>query len=401
MSDVGSPSNEAGHAALEGRNVCVIYDCLFPLTHGGAERWYRCLVDRFIESGANVTYLTRRQWTGDPPPWSGVRIVNVSGAAELYDEDGVRRTGPAVVFGIGTFVWLLRHRKDFDAVVVASFPFFSLLAARAALAGTRTPLFVDYHEVWSPEYWRLYAGRVTGTIGSLVQRLCIAITPFAQVFTSESSRRLRSLGFKGDVLVLSGLLPDGHAAGSASGIPTARVVLFVGRHVKHKGVQLLPEIFASALESMPDLRMEIVGDGPERSEVEREVNRRGLSDAVTFRGSVSDAELRRLYSESSCTIVPSLREGYGIVVAESAAAGTPVVVANNPENLATGLVEQGINGFVVAPSVQGMSEGILAAIDAGQPLRQSTAEWSLLHSDSKSMDRSANEMTERLARFIS
>jgi glycosyltransferase involved in cell wall biosynthesis len=295
---------------------------------------------------------------------------------------------------------MVRHRRDFDAVIVASFPFFSLLAIRLALLGAGTPMFVDYFEVWSAKYWKFYAGQVTGTLGVFVQQLCIMATRFAQVFTDEGARRLRSLWFRGDVAVLPGLLAGNRMwSVESTSLPKDPVVLFVGRHVKHKGVRLLPEILLAAQVQLPSLRMTIVSDGPERAAVERDVERLGLSDAVTFTGSVSDEELRNLFMQASCTVVPSMREGYGLVVAESVSAGTPVVVANNPENLATSLVEPGVNGYVVDPSVHGMSAGIVAAVAAGLPLRQSTAAWGKQHSSSKSMDRSADAMVERLSKF--
>ncbi len=400
MSDVQSPEARNNEGELIGRRICVIYDCLFPLTLGGAERWYQVLTDQFVASGASVTYVTRRQWTGTAPEWAGVSVVAASGASELYDEEGIRRTGPAVAFGAGTFRWLLRHRRQFDAVVVASFPFFSLLAARLALIGTGTPILVDYFEVWSLKYWKTYAGRWTGTLGSLIQRLCIAVTQWAQVFTQEGARRLRSQGFRGDVEVLAGLLAGDRNGGVVStSVPEVPMAIFVGRHVKHKGVRLLPEALAAARLWQPTLTLTIVSHGPERVEVEKDVKLLGLSDAVRFTGSVSDEELGRLFSQSSCTVVPSLREGYGLVVAESVASGTPVVVANNPENLATSLVEQGVNGFVVEPSVQGMSKGILAAIDGGAALRRTTLKWSEEHSASKSMDQSAREMVRRVSKI--
>jgi glycosyltransferase involved in cell wall biosynthesis len=145
--------------------------------------------------------------------------------------------------------------------------------------------------------------------------------------------------------------------------------------------------------------MTIVSDGPERVEIETEVRRLGLSDNVRFTGHVGDDELRELFASASCTIVPSFREGYGIVVAESVASGTPVVVADNPENLATTLVEPGINGFVVEPTVRGLSEGIVAAVAAGEELRVSTAAWSVQYSNSKSINQSAAQMVERLSTF--
>lgn len=401
MKDAPSPNGPPEERGLAGRNICVVYDCLFPLTLGGAERWYRSLVDHLVAAGANVTYLTRRQWSTDGPEWSGVKVIDVSGASELYDSSGVRRTAPAVAFGFGTFGWMLRHRREFDAVVVASFPFFSLLGLRCALWGSPTPIFVDYFEVWSSNYWKAYAGWFTGTVGNAIQKLCIVTTRFAQVFTPQSAQQLRSLGFRGNLTILSGLLSSspGTVDLPSSTPPDPPSVLFVGRHVRHKGVRLLPQILHATRSSLPGLQMTIVSDGPERLGVENDMEQLGVRDAVTFAGSVSDEKLRTLFANASCTVVPSIREGYGLVVAESVAAGTPVVVANNPENLATNLVEEGVNGFVVEPSVYGMARGIIAVVSSGAPLRASTYQWSIHHSAAKSMDRSANEMVERLSKL--
>jgi glycosyltransferase involved in cell wall biosynthesis len=80
--------------------------------------------------------------------------------------------------------------------------------------------------------------------------------------------------------------------------------------------------------------------------------------------------------------------------------GTPVIVANNRENLATTLVESGINGFVVEPTINGMAEGIIAAVTAGDSLRKSSREWSIQKSTLLGMSRSAEQMVERLSKTI-
>jgi hypothetical protein len=58
--------------------VCLIYDCLFPHTVGGAERWYRNLAERLAAAGHEVTYLTLRQWEpGSEPDIPGVTVIAV------------------------------------------------------------------------------------------------------------------------------------------------------------------------------------------------------------------------------------------------------------------------------------------------------------------------------------
>jgi len=69
--------------------ICLVYDCLFPYTVGGAERWYRNLAQRLAAEGHEVTYLTLRQWPrgerGDVP---GVRVVAAGPRMALYREAG-------------------------------------------------------------------------------------------------------------------------------------------------------------------------------------------------------------------------------------------------------------------------------------------------------------------------
>src|SRR3954447_3846491 len=151
--------------------ICLVYDCLFPYTVGGAERWYRNLGERLGADGHDVTYLTLRQWEdGDEPEIPGMRVVAVGPRMALYTDRGRRRILPPLVFGLG----VLRHlalRGRYDVVHTASFPYFSLLAAGLVRVFRRFRLVVDWHELWTLEYWREYLGAAAGRIGWLVQHL--------------------------------------------------------------------------------------------------------------------------------------------------------------------------------------------------------------------------------------
>ena len=78
--------------------VCLIYDCLFPYTIGGGERWYRALGERLATDGHEVTYLTLRQWErserADAGP--GVRVVAVGPRRELYAVSYTHLTLPTI-----------------------------------------------------------------------------------------------------------------------------------------------------------------------------------------------------------------------------------------------------------------------------------------------------------------
>src|SRR5438477_7161511 len=141
--------------------VCIVYDCLFPHTVGGAERWYRSLAERLVADGHTVSYLTLRQWQRSVDPGvAGVDVCVVGPRMPLYTRSGRRRTVPPIVFGLGVLWHLLRHGSRYDVVHTCSFPYFSLLAAACVRPRRRYRLVVDWFEVWSRGYWRGYLGKI-------------------------------------------------------------------------------------------------------------------------------------------------------------------------------------------------------------------------------------------------
>src|SRR5215213_3389194 len=185
--------------------VCLVYDCLFPYTVGGAERWYRNLGERLAADGHEVTYLTLRQWDRrERAQVPGVRVVPVGPRMELYAEEGRRRILPPLVFGAGVLWHLLRHGRSYEVVHTASFPYFSLLAAALARPLRRFRLVVDWHELWSSEYWREYLGPVGGRVGEAVQALCLRAPQRAFCFSELHARRLLAAPVNGELTVLEG-----------------------------------------------------------------------------------------------------------------------------------------------------------------------------------------------------
>src|SRR5215471_12374519 len=127
--DDGTAVASCGLGGYVAVRICIVYDCLYPYTVGGAERWYRNLAERVASRGHEVTVLTSRQWErGHEPEIPGVRVIAVSPRMNLY-AGGRRRIIPPLLFGLGVFLHLARHGGRFDVVHTASFPYFSLLAA--------------------------------------------------------------------------------------------------------------------------------------------------------------------------------------------------------------------------------------------------------------------------------
>jgi glycosyltransferase involved in cell wall biosynthesis len=355
--------------------VCIVYDCLYPYTIGGAERWYRNLAERLAAGGHEVTFLTRRQWRrGDEPAIPGVRVVAVSPPMGLYARGGRRRILPPIAFGLGVFAHLVRRGRRYDVVHTASFPYFSLLAAGGVRRGAGFRLLVDWHEVWTKAYWREYLGRWGGAIGWRIQRACLRVPQRAFCFSRLHEQRLREEGFGGRLTRL-----EGQYAGPPppeAPRPAQPVAVFAGRHIPEKRVPALVPALAEARAAIPELGGEIYGDGPERERVLEAIERYGLAGHVTAPGFVSAEVLEQALTSALCFVLPSQREGYGLVVIESSARGVPSVVVEEPDNAATELVEDGTNGAVAASASPGdLAAAIVRIHTAGPELRASTLDW--------------------------
>ncbi len=367
--------------------ILVVYDCLFPHTIGGAERWYRNLAQRLAADGHDVTYLTLRQWArGERPSVEGVAVRTAGPRMALYT-GGRRRIAPPVVFGAGVLWHLARRGRRYDVVHTASFPYFSLLAAGLLRRACGYRLVVDWHELWSREYWRSYLGPVGGRAGWLVQRRGVRLRQRAFCFARLTARRLAEEGVRGPVTVLEGEYAGGLEPGPAR--PARPCVVFAGRHIPEKRVPALVPALAAARRELPELRGTILGDGPERALVLARIAEHGLQDVVAAPGFVSSERVEEELSSALCMALPSSREGYGMIVIEAAAAGTPSVVVAAPDNAAVELVEDGVNGFVARDaSPQALAEAILRVHAAGPALRESTRAWFAANARRLSIDTS-------------
>lgn len=129
---------------------------------------------------------------------------------------------------------------------------------------------------------------------------------------------------------------------------TGSHVLFIGRPGVPKGLSFLLEAVARLRAELPDIRLTVVGDGPERAGAEALAHAAGIADRVLFTGYQSSAQVAEWLSRADVFVLPSLAEGVPIVLMEAMAAGVPVVATNVGGT--SELVVDGENGFLVPPT---------------------------------------------------
>lgn len=377
--------------------ICLVYDCLFPWTVGGAERWMRSLAEALAAEGHEITYLTRLQWDDtDAPAIPGVTVIPVSRREELYGPDGNRTIGEPVRFGIGVLRHLARHGRQYDVVHTCSFPYFSLLAAAAVRRRAGYRLVTDWFEVWSDSYWTAYVGGPKAQVARRIQRACARVRQDAFCFSDLHARRLREIGVRREPTVLRGLFPG--STDRPQPAPASSTVVFAGRFIPEKRVPAIPPAIALAAEEVPELRARIFGDGPQRAELDAAIAALpdpGLVDAPGF---APGEEVDAAFRSALCTILPSSREGYGLVVVESSAVGVPAIVVRGEDNAAVELVEDGVNGVIAgSPAPQHLADAIVRVHRGGAALRESTADWFARHAEDLALGTSLERVVERYA----
>jgi len=121
---------------------------------------------------------------------------------------------------------------------------------------------------------------------------------------------------------------NGNASRSDYAAPDEKIVFYVGRLVKEKGVQVLLDAAPEILAHHPQTKFIIAGKGPYLNSLKQQASVMGIANRVYFTGYINDQSRNNLYSWSDVAVFPSLYEPFGIVALESMAARTPVIVAD-------------------------------------------------------------------------
>lgn len=376
--------------------IAVAYDCLYPINTGGGERVYRRIAELLVESGAEVTYITRRQWTDAADRPHAVFDIATVWHGEIHDASGTRTLRSAIGFAFGLFRHLIARRRDYDIVMVSALPVLNVIATAIALAGSGVFVVVDWLEVWPLRKYREYSGAIAGTIAFVLQWLGLRVGALRTVnsaFTRERARRYRRRD-EPIVLGLLDLIAEG--SGGASAASDRPYALFAGRHIPDKQLVELPAAIAWARRELPTLECVIAGDGPDTDEVRRRIAALGLDGVVQVVGRVDDADLVRLMAGASVLVNPSRREGFGLVVAEAASVGTPSVVVAGDDNAAAELVVDGRNGFVASSTAPAdLGGAIVDAVRRGDALRASTSAWFSSERTTRNLRASVDEVLAR------
>jgi colanic acid/amylovoran biosynthesis glycosyltransferase len=135
-------------------------------------------------------------------------------------------------------------------------------------------------------------------------------------------------------------------------------IVCIARLDARKGHAVLLDALVQLADAHRKVRIELIGDGPLRAQIESQVSHRGLASSVFVRGWLSELAVKEALDRSRFLVLPSLDEGLPVAIMEAFARARPVLatrVAGIPE-----LVVHGFNGVVVAPNdAAGLARGLV------------------------------------------
>jgi len=331
--------------------IAYIYDAAYPWIKGGAEKRIYEISRRLGERGHEVHCYCMKWWDGGESLLDeGVYLHGICRPVKLYS--GERRSIKEAAYFASRV--LISMGDGFDIVDCQNFPYLPCFSAKLLCGLKRQKLLITWHEVWG-DYWHEYLGGM-GYFGRFVEVSASRLTD-KNIAVSERTRRdLEELGVRGVQVV-----PNGIDFESIDRIKAARKqsdIIYVGRLVAHKNVDLLIRAVSLASNEVPDIKAIIIGDGPEMEKLRALTRDLGLERNVEFTGFLeSYDEAVALMKSSRVFVLPSSREGFGMAALEANACGLPVVTVNHRMNAVCDLVAGG-TGLICEPSAEGLAAAI-------------------------------------------
>jgi glycosyltransferase involved in cell wall biosynthesis len=311
--------------------IAYIYDVIYPETIGGVEKRIYETAGRLSGMGHEVHLYGMKFWDGPDIVRRDGRIIHgVCPAMGLYTE-GRRSILQALRYTIKLIPHLLR--ADADIIDCQNFPYFPVIVTYLISRLKRQTLVVTWHEYWG-KYWYSYLGW-KGFLGLLTERLALWCSPVCIAVSPLTADQVIKAGYQRDMVII----PNGIDPESIRSVPSSDVqsdLIFVARFIQEKHPELVVEAVHRLVRSVPDLRCLMIGNGPELQTILHLVKELGLSEHITCTGFMGEySHVIALMKSSKVFILPSVREGFGIVAIEAMACGLSLVTVDHPRNAAS------------------------------------------------------------------
>ena len=355
---------------METLKIAFVYDAVYPWIKGGAEKRIYEIGRRLAERGHEVHWYGIGWWFNKNNKkvidHDGIVLHSVCNPMPLY-VNGRRSIKEAIHFG-GKLLLSIFDEK-FDVIDCQEFPYFSCFTAKIHSLLRRTPLVVTWYEVWN-DYWFEYLGK-KGIFGYLVERMTAKLPKLIIPISKKIKEDLKMLNVPEEIMKVIPNGVDFYRLRSVKPSNEEFDVIYVGRLISHKNVDVLLKALNIVKKEIKYVRCGIIGDGPEMRNLRTLSKKLDLDDNVKFFGFIeSDLEVYTYMSSSKIFVLPSTREGFPNTILEANSCGLPVIVVGHEKNAGVGVVKNGYNGYVIDLSPEEMARMIIDLLQNEEELNR-------------------------------
>lgn len=302
---------------------------------GGAEILTHEIAKGLVENGHNVTLFV--------PSFAGCKEREVIDGISIVRS---KRIGFSLPYNpthfLRAMVFYFFHKNNFDIIIdeLHGIPYFTPLYIKQRI-------FFLVCEV-AGDIWDRTFRFPFNKLGRLIERWYFSLYKSKEVFTISPSTKsdLIKVGIPSDSITI---IPMGIKRATTKNNyqkeknPT---YIFVGRMSKMKGIEDAIIAVSIIIIRYPLAKLWIIGDGDlrYRAYLQNKVKQLNINDNIIFFGFVSEEKKYEFMARAHAILVPSLREGFGLIVPEANSVGTPAIVYDSPG--LRDIVKNGENGFI-------------------------------------------------------
>jgi len=332
--------------------ICFVTEFFVPYYNGGGEHRYYDLAKRLVQQGHEIDLLTMKI-AGDlkQEDIDGITVHHIGPKIENIPY----RTGKDFIqYFFSVVKWLLTHKYD----IIDAQAYSPLLSAYVGSKLKRTPLIGVIYDTSTTnnDQW-LQSGNTASRMEKILTKIkydkILTISPP----TKESL--INDFGVDEDNIkvIYTGVDVKKHDSVIEEDVVENQII-FVGRLAPHKHPDDLINVVDELKEKIPNIKLVIVGRGQLKEKLLKLVEEKNLGDYVTFKQDLTDEELIREMKKSEMLVLPSTREGFGMVLAEANCCHKPVIAYKSGGT--TEVIDDNITGFLVEP---GDTEGLREKIE--------------------------------------
>ncbi len=327
-------------------SLCIFYDADFPTQPGGAQKRLFELGLLGKEKYNEVLWVSFRFWKETASVYDGIKFVGALKKPNFYDKDGKRNASEPILYLLNCILTLPKYYYA-KTWVIGQWPLLHIIPLVIIGLILRKNIYIEWWETLQKQWLkRGFLGR----LGALVERTILWSGRYVNfVVDCEAEKRL-----------LLDVNPNANVTVIENGVDTKFFkkkqdikkydFISLGRLKDHKRVDLLIDAIDIYIKKTKhnDVRVSIVGDGPEKDTLIDQINKLNLSENIVMHGFVEKYEnIANILLQSKVGVLTTVAGGSGnVTINELFAAGLPVLAIGSDEGIDLSYINESINGYI-------------------------------------------------------